>query len=73
MTELSKPKARPTHLQGERRLWFMVQGQTILNMTDADIERLVDETFPDPPGQRPVKHSKRPRAVGKPLKKADGP
>jgi hypothetical protein len=51
----------------------MVQGQTILNMTDADIERLVDETFPDPPGQRPVKHSKRPRAVGKPVKKADGP
>jgi len=51
----------------------MIPGQTILDMSDEDIARLVDETFPEAPAQSPARTSKRERAVGKPLKKAKGP
>jgi hypothetical protein len=70
---VSKPTTRRTHHTGERKLLFMIPGQTILDLSDEDIARLVDETFPEAPAQSPVRTSKRPRAVGKPLRTAKGP
>jgi hypothetical protein len=59
MARTSQTKAGSTREPGERRLLFMVPGQTILDMSDEDIERLVDQAFTEI--ERPTHQSEAPR------------